>query len=295
MRPRRALCVLSVALIFAGCASYQGPIEANRGLCMFLGAAAAGTTAGVWSNDNNNSHNDVNWSIASGVVGGALLGYLLCGEKALAQPPTAKGSAEPNSGTAPLKVQFRGVGTDPDGEIASYGWEFGDGAKASGADASHTYSSPGEYRARLTVTDSDGLTGSATVPVRVTAAAAPPKPAPPPPVARRIVLRGVNFAFDSAALTPEAQVILQAAVEALGESPKTRIEVAGNTDSVGTEEYNQGLSERRAGSVADYLAKNGIDRSRLSVVGYGETRPVADNSTSDGRAQNRRVELNVLE
>jgi OOP family OmpA-OmpF porin len=294
MRPRRALSVLSVALLFAGCASYQGPIEANRGLCMFLGAAAAGTTAGVWSNDNNNSHNTVNWSIALGTVGGGVLGYLLCGEKPPAEAPTAKGSAEPNSGEAPLKVQFRGVGTDPDGEIASYDWEFGDGNKASGANATHTYATPGEYRARLTVTDSDGLTGSASVPVRVTAAAAP-EPAPEPPVARRIVLRGVNFEFDSAALSPEAQVILQAAVEALGDSPNTRIEVAGHTDSIGTEEYNQGLSERRAGSVADFLASNGIDQSRLSVVGYGETRPVADNATSDGRAQNRRVELNVLE
>lgn len=293
MRPRRALCVLSVALMFAGCASYQRPIEANRGLCMFLGAATAGTTAGVIANRNNSSHNDVNWSIAGGVVGGALLGYLLCGEKAPAEAPTAKGSAEPNSGTAPLKVQFRGVGTDPDGEIASYGWEFGDGNTASGADATHTYATPGEYHARLTVTDSDGLTGSATVSVRVTAPA--PEPAPEPPVARRIVLRGVNFEFDSAELSPEAQVILQAAVEALGDSPSTRIEVAGHTDSVGTEEYNQGLSERRARSVADYLASNGIDQSLLNVAGYGETRPVADNSSADGRAQNRRVELNVLE
>jgi outer membrane protein OmpA-like peptidoglycan-associated protein len=286
---------VSVALLFAGCASYQGPIKANRSLCMFLGAAAAGTTAGVIANDNNSSHNDVNWAVAGGVVGGALLGYLLCGEEVPAEPPTAKGSAEPNSGTAPLEVQFRGIGTDPDGEIASFDWEFGDGGKASGAEASHTYGTPGEYRARLTVTDNDGLTGSATVPVRVTAAAPPPEPAPEPPVARRIVLRGVNFAFDSSELSPEALVILQAAVEALGDSPSTRVEVAGHTDSTGTETYNQGLSERRARSVAEYLSNNGIDRSQLTVVGYGETRPVADNSNEDGRAQNRRVELNVLE
>jgi OOP family OmpA-OmpF porin len=114
-------------------------------------------------------------------------------------------------------------------------------------------------------------------------------------VARRIVLRGVNFEFDSSALSPQAQLILQAAVEALGEGGDVRVEVAGHTDSVGTEEYNQGLSERRARSVADYLSNHGVDRFRLTVAGYGETRPVASNDTADGRAQNRRVELNVLE
>jgi OOP family OmpA-OmpF porin len=90
-------------------------------------------------------------------------------------------------------------------------------------------------------------------------------------------------------------VILQAAVEALNESPGVRVEVGGHTDSTGPEAYNLGLSERRAGSVADYLSANGIDASRLTVVGFGEANPVADNGTRDGRAQNRRTELNVVE
>jgi outer membrane protein OmpA-like peptidoglycan-associated protein len=71
------------------------------------------------------------------------------------------------------------------------------------------------------------------------------------------------------------------------------VEVAGHTDATGTDEYNQGLSERRARSVVDYLVGKGIDRSRLDAVGRGESQPVADNGTRDGRAQNRRVELNV--
>jgi outer membrane protein OmpA-like peptidoglycan-associated protein len=292
MRPTRSLCVLSIALIFAGCASYQGPIPVDRKICMVIAAGAAGATSGAIANDNENDHADINWAIAGGAVGGALLGYLLCGKSAPPEPPTAKGSAEPNSGTAPLRVQFRGVGSDPDGEIASFAWEFGDGNRGSGAEVTHTYGTPGEYRAQLTVTDNDGLTGSTTVPVRVTAPAPAREPAP---VTRRIVLRGVNFAFDSSELSPEAQVILQAAVEALGESAGVRVQVAGHTDSVGTEVYNQGLSERRARSVSAYLSSHGIDRAQLSVVGYGETRPVADNSTEDGRSQNRRVELNVLQ
>lgn len=285
--------VLALALVSlfvgSGCASYQAPIDANRPLCMALGAAAAGAGAGAWSNENRNDHNNINWSIAAGAAGGALLGYLLCDTREPARPPTASASAEPNSGTAPLTTRLRGVGKSESGEITSYAWDFGDGSMGSGKEVSHTYSKPGDYRATLTVTDSQGLTGTTVANVRVAAPAAQPAPLP----ARRIVLRGVNFEFDSAALSPDAQVILETAIEALSESPGARIEVAGHTDSTGTEGYNQRLSERRAQAVADYLSKGGIDASRLDVRGYGESNPVADNATRDGRAQNRRVSLNV--
>ena len=68
------------------------------------------------------------------------------------------------------------------------------------------------------------------------------------------------------------------------------VEVAGHTDSVGSEEYNQGLSERRAESVQDYLVSKGVKAHRLSSKGYGEMRPVASNDTEEGRAENRRTE-----
>jgi len=71
--------------------------------------------------------------------------------------------------------------------------------------------------------------------------------------------------------------------------------VAGHTDSVGTDSYNQGLSERRANAVKDYLTAQGIKASRLTARGYGESRPVASNDTDEGRAENRRVELIVLD
>ncbi len=129
----------------------------------------------------------------------------------------------------------------------------------------------------------------------------PPRAAPEPPQAerarpkRRIVLRGVNFDFDSAAIRDEAAVVLTTAVEVLEESPDAQIEVAGHTDSTGPEAYNQGLSERRARAVVDYLERKGIKASRLRVAGHGESQPVADNGTRDGRAQNRRVELLPLQ
>ena len=69
------------------------------------------------------------------------------------------------------------------------------------------------------------------------------------------------------------------------------VEVAGHTDSVGAESYNQSLSERRAKAVKSYLVERGIDADRLTVRGYGESEPVADNATKEGRAENRRVEL----
>lgn len=106
-----------------------------------------------------------------------------------------------------------------------------------------------------------------------------------------IDLPGVNFAFDSARLTPESFAILNDAVTTLQRHKQVRIEVAGHTDSKGRDAYNLGLSDRRSAVVRDYLISKGIDANRMSSRGYGETRPVASNDTSDGRAQNRRTEL----
>jgi outer membrane protein OmpA-like peptidoglycan-associated protein len=72
------------------------------------------------------------------------------------------------------------------------------------------------------------------------------------------------------------------------------VEIAGHTDSVGTDQYNQALSERRANSVAGYLGSHGVMQQRMIVVGAGETRPVASNDTDAGRAQNRRVEITLV-
>lgn len=108
-----------------------------------------------------------------------------------------------------------------------------------------------------------------------------------------IDLRGVEFDFDKSTLRPESQQTLNEATEVLKQYPDIRVEVAGHTDSIGTEEYNQGLSERRAAAVYDYLVANGIDGSRLNSRGYGETSPIADNATREGRQRNRRTELVV--
>lgn len=114
------------------------------------------------------------------------------------------------------------------------------------------------------------------------------------PVAVTIDLRGVNFEFDRSTLDGQSTAVLDEAVSILQRYPDLRVEVAGHTDSIGSESYNQGLSERRADAVYQYLIGRGVDQSRLSGPnGYGETRPIAPNDSAEGRAKNRRTELNV--
>src|SRR5690606_3687854 len=96
------------------------------------------------------------------------------------------------------------------------------------------------------------------------------------PVPVSIDLKGVNFDYDKATLRPDAVAILAEATEILRRYPDLRVEVAGHTDSRGTDAYNQKLSERRAKAAYDYLTSNGIDASRLiGPTGYGESRPIA--------------------
>lgn len=103
----------------------------------------------------------------------------------------------------------------------------------------------------------------------------------------------VTFAVDSSELRAPARQALNDATAVMRKYPKTRINVAGYTDSTGSAAYNQRLSERRAQAVADYLSQGGIAASRITTVGYGERQPVASNATESGRAQNRRVEITL--
>lgn len=105
------------------------------------------------------------------------------------------------------------------------------------------------------------------------------------------VLHGVRFEFDSARLTSESTSVLNDALEILKRNSDLQVEIAGHTDSSGPDSYNQGLSERRAKAVYDYLVDKGANASNLSYKGYGESSPVADNATREGRSENRRVEF----
>ena len=106
-----------------------------------------------------------------------------------------------------------------------------------------------------------------------------------------VAVYGILFATDSAELQVGAATTLEDVVKVLQANPKLKVEVQGHTDNTGSAEHNLELSRRRAATVAQYLELYGISADRLTTQGYGETRPLADNSTEAGRAKNRRVEL----
>lgn len=115
------------------------------------------------------------------------------------------------------------------------------------------------------------------------------------PTATKVVLNADTFFdFDKSTLKPEGrQVLDQVAAQVSSINLETLI-ATGHTDSIGTEQYNQGLSERRANSVKEYLVSKGVDPNRIYVEGKGETQPIASNATREGRAQNRRVEIEIV-
>ncbi|MEL6215675.1 MAG: OmpA family protein, partial [Pseudomonadota bacterium] len=110
-----------------------------------------------------------------------------------------------------------------------------------------------------------------------------------------IRLPGVNFETNSDRLVPGAEQVLNDAAATLRKNPDLVVEVAGHTDSDGAAEYNESLSARRAREVRNYLVNAGANEANLSVRGYGEAEPIADNSTREGKAANRRVELRIIE
>jgi len=112
-------------------------------------------------------------------------------------------------------------------------------------------------------------------------------------VERTIILDDVLFDFDKSNIKPQAATILDRLVAFMSENKDKRANLAGYTDNIGTEAYNQALSERRVNAVKDYVVKKGIDSSRISGQGFGESKPIADNKTAEGRAKNRRVEIKV--
>ncbi|QCK13752.1 OmpA family protein [Mangrovivirga cuniculi] len=110
-----------------------------------------------------------------------------------------------------------------------------------------------------------------------------------------ITLNNIFFDFDKSTLKPQSKPELDRLVKFMNDNDDVKVQVSGHTDSVGSEQYNMGLSRRRAQAVVDYLTDNGISKDRIVVEAYGESRPIEDNSTSEGRAKNRRVEFEIID
>ncbi len=107
----------------------------------------------------------------------------------------------------------------------------------------------------------------------------------------KLVTHGINFDIDKATITPQSMGTLNMIVKLMQDNPDVKFEVDGHTDNTGTPAHNLVLSQQRAAAVTAQLTTMGIDASRLSSKGFGDTKPIADNSTLDGKANNRRIEF----
>jgi outer membrane protein OmpA-like peptidoglycan-associated protein len=119
-------------------------------------------------------------------------------------------------------------------------------------------------------------------------------PLQPIEVNAAIVLHNIFFDVNKYELKPESQIELDKVVQLLQDNPAVRIQIEGHTDNVGSATDNQKLSENRAKAVISYLNSKGISLTRLIAKGFGATKPIADNTTEEGRAQNRRTELKII-
>ena len=141
----------------------------------------------------------------------------------------------------------------------------------------------------------------APAPAPVPVAEPAPAPAPQPVESWKTILtekpvrlEGANFSTASAKLLKTADVKLNEVVNAAKQYPQVKLDVSGHTDNVGDKAYNQKLSENRAAAVKAWLVKHGVAADRIVTAGFGETQPMADNKTKEGRAANRRVEVRYV-
>jgi len=275
----RGSCVLLcfTALCFAaGCVAPGTGWRSEPALCRVVGMVGGGVIGATTNSSSNDDNGDTLAGTLVGAGVGFLLGHFLCMPPAEAL--SLRVTATPYGGVVPLTTELRARAEG----ATSFAWDLGDGTRASGSRVTHTYSEPGRYDVRVTARDASGQSATKRMPLEVTA-----------PATRRIVLRGANFAHDSARLTPEGRAVLDLVAENLATQPEARISVVGHADATGSNAFNMALSESRANAVRDYLIERGIPRRQLSAEGRGETEPVASNHTPAGRAQNRRVELLV--
>jgi OOP family OmpA-OmpF porin len=272
------LAVLFMAALMAGCA---GPAQRDAGknfMCAIGGALVGGGAASAATSGASGAG-------AGGAVAGAALALLLCPQEAEAEEPMVEEPVCPVEPPPGALLDQNGCAYDTDGDGVYDGIDLcrntPEGVTVdrvgcpldSDNDAVADYLDLCPGTPEGVIVDQDGC---------------------PLPGENLLSLTGVNFEFDKATLTPEAQDILEEAVTLLKETDEVvEVRVEGHTDSIGTEAYNQDLSQRRAESVVDYLTSRGISGSNLMPVGLGESSPVARNDTEAGRALNRRVDFVV--
>ncbi|KNX79724.1 membrane protein [Pseudomonas sp. 250J] len=212
------------------------------------------------------------------------------------------GSAPLNQRTWPICSLLGGLVGGGLGAIESSAWAAGAGAAGAIAGGLICYAQDGDEdgdgvfdrRDRCPDTPAGTQVNHMGCPLPQYPASAPqPEPAATPEVITLDDQGQVLFAFDSAELTQGAQQRLQGLLPKLNDPGVASVKVIGFTDSVGSDSYNQRLSERRANGVAEYLISQGLALNKVTSQGRGESEPVADNDTDEGRSRNRRVELHL--
>ncbi|MEL6747065.1 MAG: OmpA family protein, partial [Pseudomonadota bacterium] len=194
-----------------------------------------------------------------------------------ADTSAAQGTAEPASDTADAAATVSDDETAPAADTASTDGGAGDGANEA----------DGALTAPKDVMDREELVSALT-------SAAPVAADRCELILNSIMAQGaVTFATAKSDLEPESFPTLTRLAFVTQKCPETRIAIGGHTDSRGSERSNQALSERRAQAIVTFLVDSGVTQDRLTAEGYGETRPIASNDTSAGRARNRRIEFNV--
>jgi outer membrane protein OmpA-like peptidoglycan-associated protein len=195
------------------------------------------------------------------------------------QSPIA-GMEGPEAGSTNELLTFdASSSSDPDGDPLKYRWDFGDGTTSDFTFpiATHRYTERGLYPVQLMVEDDKGATATAMQQVNITTA---------------VSMQGAaHFATNKADLTPESQATLRPLLQQMQQLPNVVGEISGHTDSTGPVEFNRDLSQRRADAVKQYFVDGGIDPDRITIIGLGESDPVAENTTAEGRRENRRVDI----
>jgi outer membrane protein OmpA-like peptidoglycan-associated protein len=195
------------------------------------------------------------------------------------QSPIASMEGPEEGRTNELLTFDASASSDPDGDPLKYRWDFGDGTTSDFTFpiATHRYTDRGLYNVQLMVEDDKGATANAMQQVNITTA---------------VSLQGaVHFATNQATLTPESENILRPLLQQMQQLPNVVGEISGHTDSTGPVEFNRALSQRRADAVKQFFVDGGIDPDRITIIGLGESDPISENTTPEGRRQNRRVDI----
>ena len=265
--------ILMIGLL-AGCAG-QRPSNDSL-LCSALGALAGGAAVSVVGDSNTDS------AAIAGALVGAGLGMILCADDEAAEPVVLAAVCTETPPPGAL-LDAQGCAFDSDGDGVVDGVDMCAGTPAGvtvdrvGCPLDSDKDGVADYEDQCPATPLGLIVDKVGC-----------------PIAGEVVfsLPGVNFEFNSAELTNEAKDRLTAGIDTVKNLAGTiAVSIEGHTDSIGSEEYNQALSLRRAESVVDYLVSQGANGNRLTAVGMGELHPVANNDTDSGRAANRRVDF----